>query len=1460
MQIADCIQWEKLGNHPREQYRFQIESAYIESETFSFVIEWSANFVMSWEDVERIRTMIAEEFPQSGSLKFKFTYRDVIQSAEEIVELAIGHMIYEVNGDYAHLTKTIQGGVVLEDDIVTIPVLGDSAADQLNQKVAGMFEKILARDFGLTVTCRFENDEEQYEEIQKKKEQQDAAELTAVKEAIAQAGINAISRPQKTDQENGGYGSSWNAGSGSFRRRQAYTPVEGNRIMGKPISGEAVRMRDVTEESENVIVEGRVFKMESRELKNGRILVTMLVTDETDSMCVKMFVGDRKFADLQEHISVKEGTQLRIRGAMEMDRFERVPVLMGRDIEKIEKEGRMDTAEEKRVELHAHTKASAMDGLMEVTDLVKTAIAWGHKAIAITDHGVVQSFPDAAKAAKKSDLKIIYGLEGYLVDDGDTGSQMPGGLTTSDEYVVFDLETTGLSPVDCEIIEIGAVKVKNKEIVDEFLTFVKPRCGHIPERITELTGIEDAMVADAPALDDIFDSFMEWIGDLPLVAHNADFDVSFVKMAASRRGRELPNHKVDTLYMSRIMLKQLKRHKLNQVADALGVVLENHHRAVDDARACAGILIKLFEKLEEKGVTRLSDMEKAMAGNTVDYKSKDTNHIILLAKTQEGLKNIYKLVSKSHLEYFYKRPRIPKSVLLEYREGLIIGSACEAGQIYRAFLENRTQEEIQQIAKLYDYFEIQPLSNNQFLVDKGRVPNVEALREINRKIVALGKQLGKPVVATCDAHYAQPEHAIYRQILMAGQGYKDVEDGAGLYLRTTDEMLEEFSYLGEDAAHQVVIDAPNAIADSIDSILPVPEGKFPPKIDGAEERLRERCLKTAAEMYGDPLPELVETRLMKELNSIISNGYAVMYVSAELLVQKSLSDGYLVGSRGSVGSSFAATMGGITEVNPLPPHYLCPNPECSMEGIPGQRYHEFIEDGSYDCGCDMPEKACPRCGTMMRREGYNIPFETFLGFDGDKEPDIDLNFAGEYQPRAHKFVEEIFGRENVFRAGTTTTVAEKTAFGYVKHYFEDRGKTASRWEEERLAQGCTGVRRSTGQHPGGIIIVPRGHEIYEFCPIQHPANDMTTDIITTHYDYHSIDQNLLKLDILGHDVPSQIRQLQDITGLDPMEVAMGDQRTMGIFTGIEGLDIKIPDYKFTHGTYGIPEFGTKFTRQMLDDTDPHAFADLVRISGFSHGTDVWINNAQYFIKTGQTTIKEAISTRDDIMNYLILKGVPKKASFKIMESVRKGKGLTEEQESLMVENNVPAWYIESCKRIKYMFPKAHAVAYTLMSYRIAYYKVYDPEAFYAVFFTSKIADFNADVILGGIDSIWDRIHEIEAKGKEATKKEEDEIIVLEVAYEMYARGFSFLPARLGESDGTRFTVRDGKVQLPFLALEGLGETAARNLAEEYEKGRFFSIEDMRERAKLNKTAVEALQNHGTLKGMDETNQISLFNL
>ena len=929
---------------------------------------------------------------------------------------------------------------------------------------------------------------------------------------------------------------------------------------------------------------------------------------------------------------------------------------MADSIEKVEKKERVDTYPEKRVELHAHTKMSAMDGLNDVNQMIKTAEKWGHKAVAITDHGVVQAFPDASHAGK--DIKILYGCEGYLLEDRDL--------------------------------------------------------------------------------------------------------------------------------------------------------------------------------INEDG--------------SINYKGRGTNHVIIFAKNSQGMRNLYKLVSLSHLNYFYKKPRIPKSVLTKYREGLIVGSACEAGEIYRAVLKNESDEEIERLVNFYDYLEIQPIVNNKFLIEAGTVKNEDELRENNKKIVALGDKYGKPVVATCDSHYFDAEEALYRRIIMAGQGFKDVEGDEGLYFRTTDEMMEEFKYLGEDIAYKVVIENPNMIADMIERMMPVPEGKFPPKIAGAEEDLRKACEQKAASMYGSPLPEEIRVRLDKELNSIIDNGYAVMYRSAELLVKKSLSDGYLVGSRGSVGSSFAATMSGITEVNPLPPHYLCPN--C--------KNLEWGDNELYDCGVDMPDKICPKCGTPYSKEGFTIPFETFLGFEANKEPDIDLNFAGEYQGTAQRYVEEIFGKENVYKAGTISAVKAKIAYGYVARYFEEREINVNKFEVDRLTDCCTGVKKTSGQHPGGIIIVPDGHEIYEFCPVQHPANDVKSDVITTHFDYHSIDKNLLKLDILGHDAPSMIRQLQDMTGVDPTKVPIKDDKVMSIFKGTEGLDIKDPEYRFKHGSYGIPEFGTKFVRQMLDDTKPEAFADLVRISGFSHGTDVWLNNAQELIVSGTATMKDAISTRDDIMNYLRLKGVPNKDAFTIMEKVRKGKGLTEEQEVIMRENNVPEWYIESCKKIKYMFPRAHAVAYVMMSNRIAYYKVYYPVAFYSVYFTAKVAYFDEKIILKGRDAILDRMDEIIKKGKDASKKEEDELPVLEVAYEMCARGYEFAPARLGISDSMRFLAHEGKVLLPFVAITGVGEGAAKMFAEEYKNRPYETVEDVSDRGKVNKSAIDELRQHGVLDGLPETAQISLF--
>lgn len=1053
--------------------------------------------------------------------------------------------------------------------------------------------------------------------------------------------------PEMSAPQAGG-GNPWKGG----RRGRKYIPVKGNLIMGKPVTGEPSPIEEISSESGTVVIEGELFKKDCRTISEDSKLATMYVTDKKTSICVKCFVVNEKWEDIQQHLP--DGSALRISGKAQWDRFDNTVTVMADSIEKAEKKVREDTYPEKRVELHCHTKMSAMDGMNNTSNIVKTAEKWGHKAVAITDHGVVQAFPEASHAA--GDIKILYGCEGYLMDDE--------GLVSED--------------------------------------------------------------------------------------------------------------------------------------------------------------------------------------GTIDYKARGTSHIIIFAKNREGLKNLYKLVSYSHLKYFYRRPRIPKSVLMEHREGLILGSACEAGELYRAVREGKSPEELEKIAGFYDFLEIQPIANCMFMVRDGIVSDEEVLRDYNRTIVALGERMNKPVCATCDAHYFNEEDALYRKILQAGQGYKDAESGEGLYFRTTDEMMEEFAYLGEETAHKVVIENTNLIADLIEPMMPVPKGKFPPKIDGAEDYLRRVCKERSTAMYGDPLPNEIQERLDKELNSIIDNGYAVMYRSAEMLVQKSLSEGYLVGSRGSVGSSFAATMSGITEVNPLPAHYLCP--AC--------KHIEWGDADQYDCGVDMPDKVCPECGTPYNKEGFTIPFETFLGFEANKEPDIDLNFAGEYQGKAQKYVEDIFGAENVFKAGTIGTIQSNTAFGFVAKYFEEKGGSANKAEMDRLTKCCEGVKRTTGQHPGGVIIVPRGHEIYEFCPVQHPANDVKSDIITTHFDYHSIDENLLKLDILGHDAPSMIRQLQDMTGVDPLTVPIRDEKVMTIFNGTEGLDIKDPNYQFTHGSYAIHEFGTQFVRQMLDDIKPTSIEELVRISGLSHGTDVWLGNAQDLIVEGITTMKEAIATRDDIMNYLRKHGLPNGDAFTIMEKVRKGKGLTEEQEALMVEHDVPDWYIDSCKKIKYMFPRAHAVAYVLMSMREAFYKVYYPAEFYAVYFTTKVANFDEKVILKGQQAVWDRMEEI--KNKDASKKEEADITVLEVAYEMYARGYEFAPARLGDSDATRFKVKDGRVLLPFVAISGMGEGAAKSFAQGYNDRPYETVEEVMDRGHVNKTVVEELRAHGVLEGLPETAQISFF--
>ncbi|MGT2614528.1 PolC-type DNA polymerase III [Clostridium perfringens] len=1238
-----------------------------------------------------------------------------------------------------------------------------------------------------------------------------------------------------------------NGGNKGGYEKKSYKdePKNENTILGRNIQGDTIDISSIDMGSGIVTISGDVFKTDIFETKTGRIILTFFITDYTSSIAVKCFLRDKD----KEHVleNVKKGLYCKVRGEATMDPYAKEVVIMARDINKLTKIERMDTAEEKRVELHMHTTMSSMDAVTAASKIVERAAKFGHKAVAITDHGVVQAFPDAQIAAKKNNIKVIYGVEGYLADNGTPIVINGHEESFDDEYVVFDIETTGFSSKNDKVIEIGAVKLKDGEIVDSFSTFVDPKVN-IPYKITELTSITQNMVNGQPTIDEVLPKFMEFAGDSVLVAHNAAFDVGFIKKNLMDMGKTLKNPVMDTVPLARYLYPDLKKVKLNLVAKHLGISLENHHRAVDDAKATAEILKFSFKKMkEEMDIHDVKTLNEKYLSN-IDVKKLPLHHIIILAKNQTGIKNLYKLVSMAHLDYFARRPRLPKSIITEYREGLIIGSACEAGQLYKAVLEGKTDGELKEIASFYDYLEIQPIQNNEFLIRKGNVKDEDELRELNRKIYDLGKEMDKPVVATCDCHFLDPNDEVFRRIIMAGQGYGDADNQPPLYFRTTNEMMKEFEYLGEEACREVVIENTQKIADMVEAVKPIPDETFPPKIEGAEEEIRNMTMNKVHSIYGENLPEVVQKRLDKELNSIINNGYAVLYLIAQKLVAKSLEDGYLVGSRGSVGSSFVATMSDITEVNGLPPHYVCPN--CKKS--------EFFLDGSISSGADLPDKNCPECGTKYIKDGHDIPFETFLGFEGDKEPDIDLNFSGEYQAVVHKYTEVLFGKGYVFKAGTIGTVAEKTAYGFVKKYLQERGLVVSQAEIERLTIGCTGIKRTSGQHPGGIMVVPNDNEIYNFCPIQHPADDVNTDIITTHFDYHSISGRLLKLDILGHDDPTVLRMLQDLTGLDPKTIPLNDPKVISLFTSPDALGVTKEELGCEVGSYGLPEFGTKFVRQMLVDTQPKSFADLVRISGLSHGTDVWLNNAQYFIKEGYTTLKDCIATRDDIMVYLMYKDLPPKTAFTIMEKVRKGKGLSEDDEALMREKNVPDWYIESCKRIKYMFPKGHAVAYVMMAVRIAYYKVYYPEAYYTTYFTVRADDFDADLICKGEEAIKAKMEELNSLGNNISVKEKGLLTILEISYEMYKRGLNFLKVDLYKSEATKFKIEEDGIRPPLNALQGVGDNAAKSIVECRVNGEFISKEDLRLRSKVSKTVIETLDNHGCLEGMQESNQLSLF--
>ena len=1218
-------------------------------------------------------------------------------------------------------------------------------------------------------------------------------------------------------------------------------------IYGEDVNSLVHPIKDLNQNSKTVAIVGEIFHIENKELRNGKILSIMSITDNTSSINCKLFLNDLNKDKILN--AVKEGSYVKIKGDVLFDTYQRELTMTISGIRAEVKPQREDTCKKgKRVELHAHTQMSSMDALCSTKKLVKQAAAWGHKAIAITDHGVVQAFPEAMDAGKSNNIKILYGVEGYLVEDNAPVIKNANDESLSQTFVVFDLETTGFSNKNDKITEIGAVKIENFKVVDRFSQLINPQ-KDISYKVQELTGITNDLIKDKPTIEEVLPKFIEFIGDSVMVAHNADFDMGFMQQKCREQNIEFKNTSVDTLTLARTLLPHMKRFRLNLIAKELGVPLLNHHRAVDDAEATAHIFIKFLEMIQKRGGEKLSDINTIL-GN-IDYTKLTTNHITLIAKNQAGIKNLYKIVSDAHINHYHRAPRILKSVLEQYKEGIIVGSACEAGEVFQAVKQNKSEEELERIISLYDYIEVMPIDNNRFMIDKGEVEDEEELRELNRRLIEVAKKFGKIPVATGDVHFIDKHEAVFRKVLKYSQGFKVDEEETYLHFRTTDEMLEEFKYLGEDLAYEVVVENTNKVADMVEKVLPIPNETFPPRIEGSDKELRDMCNAKAERIYGSPLPDVVRKRLDRELNSIINNGYAVMYIIAQKLVTKSLADGYLVGSRGSVGSSLAATMSDITEVNPLPAHYVCENPDC--------KYSYFYEIGEWGSGADLPDKDCPKCGRPLKKDGHDIPFEVFLGFEGDKEPDIDLNFSGSYQPVIHKYTEVLFGEGHTYKAGTIGTVAEKTAFGYAKKFVEENDLNSTSAEVLRLANGCTGVKRTTGQHPGGIMVIPDYKDVYDITPIQYPANDPSCGVITTHFDYHSISGRILKLDILGHDVPTIIRMIEDITGKIATEIPLDDKETMSLFTSTEALGVTPEEINCPIGCLAIPEFGTKFVRQMLLDTKPKTFAELVRISGLSHGTDVWLNNAQDLVVEGTVEFKEVISTRDDIMNYLIFKGLPPKMAFTIMESVRKGKGLKPEFIEEMKKNDVPDWYIGSCQKIKYMFPKAHAVAYVMMSFRLAYYKVHYPEAFYATYFTMKAEDFDADLIVKGLDAIKNKMDEITSMGNDATAKEKNMFTVLEVAYEMYARGIKILPVDIYESDAKEFKVVGEKQILPpMIALQGVGENAAIHIQQERENGEFISKEDLQKRTKISKTVIETLTIHGALDNMSEKNQLSLF--
>ncbi len=1383
-------------------------------------------------------------FPEEN--RMTLTVRDSVPAREKEKELV--RILEKIFGE--------RFGYPLLATVLYTQQTGDGPGDDQDYRIAGQVAEISAR------AGRGRADEASAAGTQERQAETGAAKTAAL----------AAQEKAEKNMRRGG------RGKGETEKKPLRRSDNPDVIYGRDFEEEPIRMEEVVGEMGEIVVRGRILQVEKREIRNERTILIFDLTDFTDTLTIKMFVRNDQAEELAG--SIKAGAFVKLKGVTTIDKFDSeltVGSIVGVKKAADFTVGRMDHSVKKRVELHCHTKMSDMDGVSDVKDIVKRAYQWGHPAIAITDHGVVQSFPDAnhvwedlwkaeksrrkeagEEAPDRNDFfKVIYGMEAYLVDDLKQIVTNCKEQTLDGAYVVFDLETTGFSPVNNRIIEIGAVKVSGGEIVDRYSAFVNPQTP-IPFAIEKLTGIRDADVMDAPVIEKILPSFLTFCEGCVLVAHNAGFDMGFLQENARRQGLFCDFTYVDTVGLSRVLLPHQAKHTLDAVAKTLGVSLENHHRAVDDASATAEIFVKFIAMLREEGVTTLLGVNALETCSSDAVKRMPTYHAIMLARSDAGRVNLYTMVSESHLTYFNKRPRIPKSLVMKHREGILLGSACEAGELYRALLDDRGEQEIARIVNFYDYLEIQPVGNNAFMIASDKIDKIhspEDIQEINRKIVELGEQFGRPVVATCDVHFLDPGDEVYRRIIMDGKGFKDADNQAPLYLRTTEEMLEEFSYLGSDKAEEVVVTNTNRIADMIESISPVRPDKCPPVIPDSDKTLTEICYRKAHEMYGNPLPEMVQARLERELHSIITNGFAVMYIIAQKLVWKSVEDGYLVGSRGSVGSSFVATMSGITEVNPLSPHYYCT--QCHYSDFTSEEVKKYAGKA----GCDMPDKICPDCGAPLKKDGFDIPFETFLGFKGDKEPDIDLNFSGEYQSKAHKYTEVIFGAGQTYRAGTIGTLADKTAFGYVKRYYEDRSIKKRNCEINRIVMGCTGVRRSTGQHPGGIIVLPIGEDINSFTPVQHPANDMTTDIVTTHFDYHSIDHNLLKLDILGHDDPTMIRMLQDLTGIDPVSIPLDDRKVMSLFQNTEALGItpdQIGGCKL--GCLGIPEFGTEFAIQMLLDTKPTMFSDLVRIAGLAHGTDVWLGNAQTLIEEGKATISTAICTRDDIMVYLIGMGVESSLSFKIMESVRKGKGLQPEMQKAMEEAGVPDWYIWSCKKIKYMFPKAHAAAYVMMAWRIAYCKINYPLAYYASYFSIRASAFSYELMCQGQEHLERVMADYKRRSDTLTKKEQDAYKDMKNVQEMYVRGFSFMPIDIFRAQSRLFQIIDGQLMPSLSSIDGLGEKAADAIVEAAKDGPFLSKDDFRDRTKVSKTVVEMMDNLHLLGDLPQSNQISLFDL